>query len=141
MGRYSNHEQENLSKENEFLSFARKYKKQLLDTGLDSLKTAFKKVVHKTGEFLRNKFADVITNSYNGKNCKSKTYLRNNYSTRKKRRNIQQIRASITKMEHYKISILLNDSTVSKFATKKLIEVNDLSSSQYSVNKKIRFKI
>ena len=26
----------------EFLSFARKYKKQLLDTGLDSLKTASK---------------------------------------------------------------------------------------------------
>ena len=54
MGRYSNHEQENLSKENEFLSFARKYKKQLLDTGLDSLKTASKKVVHKSSEFLRN---------------------------------------------------------------------------------------
>ena len=32
-----------------FLSFARKYKKQLLDTGLDSLKTASKKVVHKAG--------------------------------------------------------------------------------------------
>ena len=31
-----------------FLSFARKYKKQLLDAGLDSLKTASKKVVHKT---------------------------------------------------------------------------------------------
>ena len=28
-----------------FLSFSRKYKKQLLDTGLDSLKTASKKVV------------------------------------------------------------------------------------------------
>ena len=44
-------------------------------------------------------------------------------------------------MEHYKTSKLLNDSTVSKFGTKKWIEVNDLSSSQYSVNKKIRFKI
>ena len=30
-----------------FLSFARKYKKQLFNTGLDSLKTASKKVVHK----------------------------------------------------------------------------------------------
>ena len=38
-----------------FLSFARKYKKQLLDTGLDCLKTASEIVVHKTGEFLRNK--------------------------------------------------------------------------------------
>ena len=27
--------------------------KQLLDTGLDSLKTASKKVVHKAGKFLR----------------------------------------------------------------------------------------
>ena len=43
-------------------------------------------------------------------------------------------------MEHYKISKLLNDSTVSKFVTKKWIEVNDLSSGQYSVNKNIRFK-
>ena len=43
-------------------------------------------------------------------------------------------------MEHYKISTLLKDSTVSKFVTKKWIEVNDLSSGQYSVNKNIRFK-
>ena len=43
-------------------------------------------------------------------------------------------------MEHYKISKLLNDSTVSKFLTKKWIEVNDLSSCQYSVNKNMRFK-
>ena len=33
-----------------FLSFARKYKKQLLDRGIDALETASKKVVHKTGE-------------------------------------------------------------------------------------------
>ena len=45
----------------EFLSFARKYKKQLLDTELDSLKTASKKVVHKTDKFLGNKIADVVT--------------------------------------------------------------------------------
>ena len=43
-------------------------------------------------------------------------------------------------MEHYKISKLLNDSTVSKFVTKKWVEVNILSSGQYSVNKNIRFK-
>ena len=29
------------------------------------------------------------------------------------------------KMEHYKISKLLNDSKVSKFVTKKWVEVND----------------
>ena len=44
----------------EFLSFAKKYKKQLLDTGLDSLKTASKKVAHKTGEFVGNKIPDKI---------------------------------------------------------------------------------
>ena len=43
-------------------------------------------------------------------------------------------------MEHYKISNLLNDSTLSQFVTKKWIKVNDLSSGQYSVNKNIRFK-
>ena len=43
-------------------------------------------------------------------------------------------------MEHYKLPKLLNDSTASKFLTKKWIEVNDLSSGQYSVNKNIRFK-
>ena len=43
-------------------------------------------------------------------------------------------------MEHYKISKLLNDSTVSKFATKKCAEINNLLSGQYSVNKNIRLK-
>ena len=40
-----------------FLSFARKFKKQLLDTGLDSLKTASKKA----SEFVGNKIADIVT--------------------------------------------------------------------------------
>ena len=43
-------------------------------------------------------------------------------------------------MEHYKLSKLLNDSTMSKFMAKKWIKVNDLSRSQYSVNKNARFK-
>ena len=43
-------------------------------------------------------------------------------------------------MEHYKISKLLSDSAVSKFVSKKLIEVNDLSGGQYSANKNIKFK-
>ena len=46
-------------------------------------------------------------------------------------------------MEHhkiYKITKLLNHSTVSKFVTRKWIEVSDLPGSQYSVNKNIRFK-
>ena len=43
-------------------------------------------------------------------------------------------------MEHYEISKLLNNSTISKFMTKKWIEVNDLASGQYSGSKNIRFK-
>ena len=43
-------------------------------------------------------------------------------------------------MEHHKISKLLNDSTVSKFVTKKWFKVNNLSSGQYSGNENIRLK-
>ena len=55
----------------EFLSFARnlsnKYRKQFLDIGLDSLKTPSKKKNSpKTGEFLRNKIDDPVTNLYDG---------------------------------------------------------------------------
>ena len=46
-----------------FLSYAIKYKKQLLDTGLYAVKTAFKKVIHKTGGFWGNKIADTATKS------------------------------------------------------------------------------
>ena len=34
-----------------------------MDTGLDSLKTASKNVVHKAGKFIRNKVADAVTKS------------------------------------------------------------------------------
>ena len=44
-------------------------------------------------------------------------------------------------MEHCKICKLLNNSPVSKFVAKKLIDINDLSSGQYSADKKIRFKL
>ena len=60
-----------------FLSFARKYKKQLLDTELDSLKTLSKKVVHKVGEFLGNKNADAVTKSNKDKIVKSDESSRN----------------------------------------------------------------
>ena len=38
-----------------------------MDTGIDPLKTVFKKVVHKAGEFLGNKIADVVTKSNDDK--------------------------------------------------------------------------
>ena len=43
-------------------------------------------------------------------------------------------------MGHHKIFESSNYSTVSKFFTKKWIEVNDLLRNQYSVNKNIRFE-
>ena len=43
------------------------YKKQVLNTGLDVVKTASKKVVHKTGELLGNKIADEVTKSNDDK--------------------------------------------------------------------------
>ena len=46
-----------------FLSFKRKHKKNLLDTGLVFLETASKRVVHKAGKFLGNKIADAVTKS------------------------------------------------------------------------------
>ena len=41
----------------------RKYKKKLLNTGLDYVKATSKKVVHKAGKFIGNKIADVVTKS------------------------------------------------------------------------------
>ena len=43
-------------------------------------------------------------------------------------------------MKHYKISELLNNSTVPKFVERKWVEVNGLSGGQYSANKNIRLK-
>ena len=43
-----------------------------MGTGIDSLKTTSKKVVHKTGDFLGNKIAKVVSNSYDVKIVKKK---------------------------------------------------------------------
>ena len=58
-----------------FLSFARRQIKKLLDTGLDALKTASRKVVHKTGEFFGNRIADARTKS-NGDKIVEKNLLK-----------------------------------------------------------------
>ena len=41
---------------------------------------------------------------------------------------------------NYKMSKLLNESTLSKFVIRKWMERSNLSSSRYSVNNNIRFK-
>ena len=123
-----------------FLSFEGKYKKQLMDTVLDSLKIASKKVVHKAGEFVVNQIEDTATKSNDDKVMKQEPAEEIIILSEKKRWNIKQIEKSIIKMEHYKISKLLNYSSLSKFVTRKWVKVNDLLSGQYSV-KNIRFKI
>ena len=47
----------------DFYHLRENIKKQLLNTGLDSLKTAFRKEVHKAAEFIGNKIADTVTKS------------------------------------------------------------------------------
>ena len=48
-----------------------------MDTGVDAVKTASKKVVHKAGEFVGNKTADLVTKSKDDKIVKSDENLRN----------------------------------------------------------------
>ena len=55
----------------------RKYKIQLLDTGLVLLKTALKKVVHKAGKFLENKITDAAIKSKDDKIVKPDENPRN----------------------------------------------------------------
>ena len=90
-----------------------------MNTGLDAVKIASKKVVHKSGEFLANKFVHEVTESNDDKTEKQKLAEEIIIPPEKKSRNIKQIKKIIMKMEHYKISKLLNDSTVSKFVTRK----------------------
>ena len=60
---------------------------------------------------------------------------------KKKREEIlNKLSVKYYKMEHYKISKSINDSSILKFVTKTWIEVNDLSKGQYSANRNIRFK-
>ena len=59
----------------------------------------------------------------------------------KKRKEMSTKQDKYYKMEHHKTSKILNDGTLSKFVTRKWVEVNDLSSGRYSLNKNMRFAI
>ena len=50
----------------------KKHIKKIVDTGLDSLKTASKKVVDKTGEILGNKMVDAVTGPNDDKMVRNK---------------------------------------------------------------------
>ena len=53
-------------------NLSHKYKKQLMDVGLGSLKNASKKLLHQTGESLGNKTANTVANSCDKKIVKTK---------------------------------------------------------------------
>ena len=82
-----------------------------MDKGLD----ASKKVVHKAVEFLGHKIADTVTKS-NDDDIEIQEPVEEIIIPPEKKK---QIEKSIIKMEHYKISKLLNDSTVLRFVVKK----------------------
>ena len=77
-------------------------KKQLLDTGLDAVKTTSKKVIHKSDDKIvkQEPVEEIIIPS------------------EKRDEIFKKLRQVIIKMEHNKVSELLNDSTISKFVTK-----------------------
>ena len=90
-----------------------------MNTGLDAGKIASKKVVHKAAELLGYKNVHEVTKWNDDKNEKQKPAEEIIIPSEKKSRNIKQVKKIIMKMEHYKISKLLNDSTISKFVTRK----------------------
>ena len=77
----------------------RKYKKKLLNTGLDYVKATSKKVVHKAGNFIGNKIADVVTKSNDDDkpNEKSRNIEKVVIPPKKKRRNVKQLRKLLKK--------------------------------------------
>ena len=89
-----------------------------MDMGLDAVKTASKKLVHKAGEYIGNEIADAVTKSNDDNIKKEEPVEKIIIPPEKKRWNIKQIEKSIIKMEHCKIFKLLNDSAVSKSVTK-----------------------
>ena len=93
-----------------FLSFAsnqsNKYGKQLLDAGINASIKIVHKAAEATREFLGNEIAEKIV--------KTKPVIDENST------NFEEIiiLSEIIEMEHYKISKLLNDSTVLKFVAR-----------------------
>ena len=85
---------------------------------MDTRLIASKKLVHKASEFLGNKIADVITKP-NDNNIEKQEPVEEIIIPPQKREEMsKKIEKNIVKMEQYKLSKLLNDSTVSKFVTK-----------------------
>ena len=65
-----------------------------MDAGLDSLKTAYKKVVHKAGEIIENRIAEPATKSNDNKQEPVEEII---IPPEEKRWNIKQIEKSVKK--------------------------------------------
>ena len=94
-----------------------------------------KNVIHKTAEVT----GELVENKITEKNVKPKPMSVSN-SKNNEEINIVPEKEKYYKIEHCKISKLLDESTVSNFVTRKCIEVNSLSGGQCSATKKIMFK-
>ena len=86
-----------------------------MDAGLDAVRTASKKVVHKAGKFLGNKTAATATKLNDDKIVKQEPIEEMIITPEKRDEILNKLRKS---MEHYNISKLLINSTVPKFVAK-----------------------
>ena len=86
-----------------------------MDAGLDAVRTASKKVVHKAGKFLGNKTAAAATKLNDDKIVKQEPIEEMIITPEKRDEILNKLRKS---MEHYNISKLLINSTVPKFVAK-----------------------
>ena len=76
-----------------------------------------KNVVHKECKFIGNKIADTITKSNDDNIAKQEPVVEIITPPEKRKEILNKLR-KVLKMEHYKISKLLNDSTVCKSGAK-----------------------
>ena len=123
-------------------SYLKNIKNQLLNTGpwgLYSLKSAFKKVVHKTGEFSGNKVADAVTNSYDYKIAKTKSPEEIIIPPEKGEEILNKLRQVLEKCNTMKYLSFKWFNCI-ELCDKKWNRINYISSIQYSANKNIRFK-
>ena len=83
-----------------FLSFTRKYKKHLLNTGLHAVKYPSKKLIHKAGQFLENKTADAVNKSNNDKIVIRELFEEIIIPLGKTEQILNELKKIIIKMEH-----------------------------------------
>ena len=113
------------------MSFVRKYRKQLLNKGLYSSRTASKRVVHEIGELLGYKISYAVAESNDDKNVKKNRREILTKNIDENSRSVEVIITSPEKIEQmpnelrqvfYKRNtikyLLLSDSTECKFATR-----------------------